>query len=380
MIAFSGLDDAVLSAFQGKFTPPEVHFGQNLTPNLPVSGRIALICDQNTYEAAGRKIEITTGYHTIILPGTVQADRQTVEELLRLTAGHAGLLAVGSGTINDLCKYASHLQDKPYSVFATALSMNGYASANASVAVENVKHTFAAQLPQHIYMDMDVLSAAPVKLTRAGLGDSVARVSAEWDWRASHLLLGTPFDETPFTIIRETEAELFNDTSGLQDGNINTHYLLAKLLILSGLGMTIAGGSYPASQSEHLVAHYIDQRLPDPPLHGELVGVTTLAMLEKQERFMKKRSIDFIYNDKKYNDHIIKGISESFASVSSNAFFALAQFHTQAEMIRIILQKTGCAITPADLGISNVLWQEALSESRYLRDRFTILDLEAITQ
>ena len=44
-------------------------------------------------------------------------------------------------------------------------------------------------------------------------------------------------------------------TTGIAKGDISAVELLMQVLLLSGLGMTIAGGSYPASQAEHMIAH-----------------------------------------------------------------------------------------------------------------------------
>jgi glycerol-1-phosphate dehydrogenase [NAD(P)+] len=65
--------------------------------------------------------------------------------------------------------------------------------------------------------------------------------------------------------------------------------LLARTLVLSGFGMTICGGSYPASQGEHLISHYIDM-LGDPAwvpsFHGEHIAVTALTMARLQEAML----------------------------------------------------------------------------------------------
>ena len=58
------------------------------------------------------------------------------------------LVAVGSGTINDLCKYAAAKDGKPYVVFATAPSMNGYTSMNAAITVDGHKKTLPAATPR----------------------------------------------------------------------------------------------------------------------------------------------------------------------------------------------------------------------------------------
>ena len=46
--------------------------------------------------------------------------------------------------------------------------------------------------------------------------------------------------------------------------------------MLSGFGMTICGGSYPASQGEHLISHHIEMMPPlgwEPALHGEQIVI-----------------------------------------------------------------------------------------------------------
>ena len=69
----------------------------------------------------------------------------------------------------------------------------------------------------------------------------------------------------------------FAKAGALVAGDIGAMEVLARTLVLSGLGMTICGGSYPASQGEHLISHYIDM-LGDPSwpasFHGEHIAVT----------------------------------------------------------------------------------------------------------
>ena len=71
----------------------------------------------------------------------------------RATAPADALIAVGSGTINDLCKYASALDRKPYVVFGTAPSMNGYTSVNAAITVGGLKKSLTAQAPAGAFLD-----------------------------------------------------------------------------------------------------------------------------------------------------------------------------------------------------------------------------------
>jgi Glycerol dehydrogenase and related enzymes len=91
------------------------------------------------------------------------------------TAEADALVAVGSGTINDLCKYAAFLDRKPYVVFGTAPSMNGYTSVSAAITEHGHKKSLPAAAPVGVFLDLAVLAAAPPRMIRSGLGDSICR-------------------------------------------------------------------------------------------------------------------------------------------------------------------------------------------------------------
>src|SRR5205085_11915785 len=113
--------------------------------------------------------------------------------------------------------------------------------------------------------------------------------TAQVDWLLSHLLLDRPYREAPFALLADDEAALFADPHALVAGDLAAIRHLVRTLVLSGFGMTLCGGSYPASQGEHLLAHYIAILHPhDPhgPLHGEEIGVCTLVMAAVQEEIL----------------------------------------------------------------------------------------------
>ena len=75
--------------------------------------------------------------------------------------------------------------------------MDGYASAVAAMEIDGVKVTLPARMPAAIFADPRVVAAAPGELTRAGLGDLLAKATARVDWLAAHLLYGEPFSARP---------------------------------------------------------------------------------------------------------------------------------------------------------------------------------------
>jgi glycerol-1-phosphate dehydrogenase [NAD(P)+] len=191
---------------------------------------------------------------------------------------------VGSGTINDLCKFAAAGAGKPYAVFATAPSMNGYTSKNASITVGGLKRTLPAAVPRGVFMDLGVLAAAPPRLIRAGAGDTLCRPTVQADWLLAHLLRDDAYLDLPFQLLAEDEGRLLEEPEALLAGDPQAMACLASALTLAGLGMTYCGGSYSTSQGEHLLSHFLEltEDHPAESLHGEQIGVTTLTMARLQ--------------------------------------------------------------------------------------------------
>ena len=358
-----------------------------------------IVCDHNTYAVLGERIVTALRIRSLILDNPV-AEETTVQFIN--THSYSALIAVGSGTINDLCKYASFLKQTPYVVFATAPSMNGYCSANASIAVNHHKKTLTAHYPKGVFCDLQVLASAPQRMIRAGLGDSLCRPTAQADWLLSHLLSGTAYTLLPFTLLAPFENELFAQSNRLLQGDNEVIALLMQTLLVSGLGMGIAGGSYPASQGEHLIAHTIDMQYADRlpfSFHGEQIGVTTLIMSDIQETILKKPLALPAFGDVKsvinsttprtlakemMQVATIKNrcLQDSYCSIQETLLKeegtireAILSITLPVDNLRAILLKAGAKTAPAELGWSDALTGQAIKQAKYIRDRFTFLDL-----
>ena len=314
------------------------------------------------------------------------------------------LVAVGSGTINDLCKYAAFQDAKPYAVFGTAPSMNGYTSMSAAITEQGHKKSLPARPPQGVFLDLGVLAAAPVRMIRSGLGDSACRPTAQADWLLAHLLFGQAYREAPFFLLREDEDALLAKAAGLMAGDLSAMEILARTLVLSGLGMTLCGGSYPASQGEHLISHYIDMR-GDPAwpasFHGEHIAVTTLTMARIQEAMLEGPApsiapgrigpADF---ERHYGAALGASCWSVFAKKSLNPDAAAALqgrlardwpeirrrvgavLRPSAEIEGALL-KAGAPTRPADIHVPEGFYREAVVHAREIRDRYGFLDLAA---
>ena len=168
--------------------------------------------------------------------------------------------------------------------------MNGYTSVNAAITIEGHKKSLPAQAAAGVFLDLEVLAAAPVRLIRAGLGDSLCRCTAQADWLLAHLLLGRPYRLGAVRAAGRGRGRTWSRRpKRWSTGDLEAIRRLVRTLVLSGFGMTLCGGSDPASQGEHLISHYVDM-MGDPAwpenLHGEQIGVTTLSMAGLQARLL----------------------------------------------------------------------------------------------
>ena len=374
----------------------------SLLEPLELGDNPLVVCDINTNAVMGEKIANALGCERLMLQGKIYPSEERIKEI-RIRAEHnSGIIAVGSGTINDLCKYASYIDNKPYVVFATALSMNGYTSANASIEnIHGYKKSYPAWLPKGIFLDTKVLEGAPARLTASGLADVLCRSTAQADWQLSNLLLGTEYNPLPFEWLQDLEEELMKNSLWLAKGDHNATLKLIDAILLSGLGMYVCRGSYPASQGEHIIAHTMEMvhsNVVQPSYHGEQIAVTTLTMAKLQEFMllempvikpkqinekavlhyfgvglghhclseMQKKNISQEKADK-INAHL----KEHWGSVKMRIKSKMVPYRT----LKNALEMAEAPTKPEDLGWDKELYRSTVKHALLTRNRFTFLDL-----
>jgi glycerol-1-phosphate dehydrogenase [NAD(P)+] len=321
----------------------------------------------------------------------------------RIKGDHA-VIAVGSGSLNDIAKYAAHSEGKPYAVFGTAPSMNGYTSVAAALTENGLKKSLPATAPLGVFLDLGVLARAPKRLIAAGVGDSLCRATAQTDWLLAHLLLGTKYRRAPFMLLEADEKALYDNIDDIGAGRPEAVELLARTLVMSGFGMTICGGSYPASQGEHLIAHYIDMLGAGLPqaYHGEHIAVTTMTMAALHETLLAQSTLcvapsaDTLENftahfgedlgrecwkawlPKRIDAGRADSLNNRLARDWTGIRAEVAAVGRPANVIGAALARVGAPRTPEAVGIPRRFYREAVLNARRIRDRFTSLDLAAM--
>lgn len=224
---------------------------------------ILLVADENTYAAAGELCEQYAAEkikHRQIFTGAevLVPNEDAISAVQAKLPGIDFILGIGSGVIQDLCKYISHFANIPYAVFATAPSMDGYASSGAAMITDGMKVTYPAGVPYALLADTRVIKDAPLEMIKAGYGDIIGKYSALNDWKLSALVNGEYLCPYIYSLTLDMLKAVLPLAKSLLERDEESIKLLMESLIAVGIAMAFAGSSRPASGSEHHLSHYYE--------------------------------------------------------------------------------------------------------------------------
>ncbi|HHV54655.1 MAG TPA: sn-glycerol-1-phosphate dehydrogenase [Firmicutes bacterium] len=397
-----------------------------LLQEIGTESPILLVADPNTWAAAGRRVAavlVSAGFpvRECVLERAGCRSLVADEEALAAVAAAARegarfLLAVGSGTINDVTRYVSWELDVPYAVVATAPSMDGYASTVAALTIKGCKRTFTAVPPVAIVGDVDVLEAAPREMILAGLGDILGKYTSLADWKVSSLVTGESYSEEVADLVRDALQECVHlaestASSGEDTGIENAAGSIMRALVTSGLAMLQWGNSRPASGAEHHLAHYWEmmfaQRGKEGPLHGAMVGVATSLVAELYHKLftMTREEAGQAVSQARpetsdrYADRVrqaYEGLADEILGDIGGTYLdacnrvarqkrALENWDELREWVRAnvplpgqvrsLLARLGAPEEPRKLGISNEMVSRGIRNAKEVRKRYTVFRL-----
>lgn len=260
--------------------------------------KVLVVADENTYNASGSYVENAIS-DKIVDKVIFSGDKILIPDEIAILAvekhlkGVDFILGIGSGVIQDLCKYVSHTSKIPYGVVATAPSMDGYCSDGSAMITGGMKVTYKAGLPRFIVAEPEVLSNAPFEMIQAGYGDIIGKYSALSDWLLARVVDGEYFCKTIYDKTFSAIESVISCADGLVKRDKESVKTLMDALIEVGIMMSFAGSSRPASGSEHHMAHYyeITGILDDKPYypHGIDVGYSTVITCKIREDILSRK-------------------------------------------------------------------------------------------
>ncbi len=327
--------------------PREVLLGEdlkgevlNVARRLKLPEKALILYGPKTREIAGREVEENLkrefDVRGVLIKEASMEEVVRVEQKIR-DENVEWIIAVGGGSIIDVAKLASFRADVPFISFPTTASHDGIASANASIKDLGMKTSMKARPPIAVIADVKVIKTAPYRYLAAGVGDMISNLTAVKDWQLAHKIRGEYYSEYAASLSLMSAKMVIRNANIIRLGNEESVRKVIKGLISSGVAMSIAGSSRPASGAEHLFSHALDAIAPKPALHGEQCGVGTIIM---------------------------------------------AYLHgLKWERIRETLKKVGAPTNAYELGIDPEYIVEALTVAHKIRpERYTILGKDGLTR
>lgn len=379
--------------------------------------KVFIMADANTYRAAGRAVEESLQgrfpYETLVYSGKdelVPDERAVGEFFIRFTPDADVIVAVGTGVINDLAKFASYKMGLPYIIVATAPSMDGYASDGAALIVDNVKVSYPSQNAKAIIGDVDVLKHAPMKMIAAGLGDMLGKYSALRDWKLGAIIEDEYYCNVVVAMVEKSVERCIDSMEGLcrrEDAAIKN---LMEGLVLTGIAMSFAGTSRPASGSEHHLSHFWEMMFllegKKAVLHGTKVGIASVIISKLSEQ-LASQSVDWAECEKTAKSFNHDEWKENIRTVYKNSapgILKLAETgnrHSLADRLKRIeairknwlmivkllgtgpsphqmqnwLKQTGAPVCPSEVGIERADLYNGILFAKEIRTRYSILQL-----
>lgn len=182
------------------------------------------------------------------------------------------IIGLGGGKVLDTAKYAAHIAKAVYISLPSTLSNDSLASPFSVLEMENGgRMTLSCEIPTAVIVDTKVIAGAPKSQLISGIGDTIGKYTAVYDWQISAKDAGVPVDDFAYSIAKMCfDSVAYCDQTDLDSPEFVR--ILCRALVMGGLAMEIAGSSKPSSGSEHLFCHAIEEYHPELRIsHG--IGV-----------------------------------------------------------------------------------------------------------
>lgn len=384
-----------------------------------------VVADDNTFRACGARVLASFAENGIgCLPPLIFEGKEAItasfENLVRVRdycasfGEGAVLVAVGSGTINDLCKRASHELGRAYFSVATAASVDGYASFGAPITKDGFKKTWPCAAPKVVLADVDVLVKAPKFLSSSGYADLLAKVPSGGDWILASAVGQDPVINDIWATTQLPLRELVDSPGGIEEGDPDCLYKLFVGLAVTGFAMQATHSSRPASGAEHLYSHYwemcgVTKADGTHPTHGDKVAIGSLLTTRLMELFFadsftlddveaavaayptwdeRERAIRSILPYGAVADEAVEASRGKYLGeneLRERLTFIAKNFDCLREKVlkqiiphdelALMLKRAGAPSRPFEIGLSPKEIADGTKGAQMIRNRYTILDL-----
>ncbi|WEU40789.1 MAG: NAD(P)-dependent glycerol-1-phosphate dehydrogenase [Candidatus Odinarchaeum yellowstonii] len=263
--------------------PDAINDVRKILEKLGFHNRILILTGEKTKIIAGERVEKQlkeAGYKiTLRIVGKASVEEANIVAGESLEDPPSVVIGIGGGSVIDMTKVVASKLSKPYISIPTTASHDGIASPRASIKGTDKVYSIEAEAPLAIIADTNIIRMAPYRFFASGCADLISNSTAVMDWRLAHLKTGEYFGDYAASLSNMAAEIIIKNAQMIKEFNDQSIRVVLEALISSGVAMSIAGSSRPASGSEHLFSHSIDLLTSNTALHGEKCGVGTIIAM-----------------------------------------------------------------------------------------------------
>ena len=228
-------------------------------------------------------------------------EKKWLDNLINKLGNYCSIIGLGGGQAIDSAKYFSWKMNKPFFQFPTSLSVDAVFGHRSAVRIENVVRYVGWSVPECVFIDLDIIKSAPIKINTAGIGDILCFITGVMDWQYAR-------DSGQLEKQWKYDEELAN-TSLIKAQAVIDDYQEIKEMTDKGIKIMIdalkwGGSSYCNSGwnprhiegVEHLIFYSLEYHTKKTFLHGQAVclGIVIGCMMHKKRSEELKNIINKI--------------------------------------------------------------------------------------
>jgi len=199
------------------------------------------------------------------------------------------IYAVGGGLAVDAAKYLAVKLDLPLVCLPTALSVDAFITSASGIRLDGCVTYIETKAPETLFLDLEVIAAAPQWIRAAGITDVLSIASGCWDWKFAHQRGTNPagMEFVPWaydnaqSILKGALDCAVAAGRGDREGLKTLYDCLAMEVQLCNQ----VGHARPEEGSEHYFAYCAENWIVHGLPHGDLVGpgIVRMARLQGQD-------------------------------------------------------------------------------------------------